>query len=353
MTTPARPDDSMSALDPERAATAEPTTLDPDPPRLIEGHSPVVPSAPAAIRTDVSPAGLRDAIRDDLVLSALRQRSTPGELVVRTANLLAYRCDLDSADVNSVVGARFGSGDDADRAIDRVIAWFGSRPILWWLGEDDMPADLGARLDRRGVIFIDEIPGMAMDLVDLAAEPTPAAGLAIEPVLDAAGMADFHGVLVQGFPEDFADAGAGSAIGAASRRLAAATGYREPGGLPTRWIGRVDGRAVATTRLHTAAGVAGIYAVITATDARRRGYGEAITRRVLGQARDAGFRIATLQASPAGRGVYERIGFRELCRYRLHERPATPAAGVRGDGPDAPADGSEGRADGPDADRRS
>ncbi|HEX2753823.1 MAG TPA: hypothetical protein VHM48_00070, partial [Candidatus Limnocylindrales bacterium] len=54
-----------------------------------------------------------------------------------------------------------------------------------------------------------------------------------------------------------------------------------------------------------------------------RGYGEAITRRVLRVARDGGLRIAVLQAFPAGRGVYERIGFREQGRLRLHEWPAT------------------------------
>jgi ribosomal protein S18 acetylase RimI-like enzyme len=82
---------------------------------------------------------------------------------------------------------------------------------------------------------------------------------------------------------------------------------------------------VTTTRIHTAAGVAGIYAVVTAGDARRRGFGEAVTRRVLGEARRVGLRVAVLQASTAGRGVYERIGFREQFRFRLHERPAVPA----------------------------
>jgi hypothetical protein len=41
-------------------------------------------------------------------------------------------------------------------------------------------------------------------------------------------------------------------------------------------------------------------------------------------ARDVGLRIATLQSSPAGRGLYERIGFREACRFRLHEHRPMP-----------------------------
>ena len=298
------------------------------PPPGIESAPPPLEPTPEAIRTAVDPAALRAAIRDDLVRSGLRRRGTPGEVVVRTDELLAYRCDVASADVNAVVGAHLGEGDAADAAIDRIVAWYGGRPFLWWLGEDDTPADLGTRLDRHGVIFLDEIPGMAMDLATLTAAAESPPELTVEPVLDGEAMTAFHDVLVQGFPEDFADGTSGAAIGAASRRVAAETGYREPGGLPTRWIGRADGVVVTTTRLHTAAGVAGIYAVITATDARRRGYGEAITRHVLTVARDAGFRVATLQASTAGRGIYERIGFRELTRLRLHERPAAPAGGT-------------------------
>ncbi|HEX2755182.1 MAG TPA: GNAT family N-acetyltransferase [Candidatus Limnocylindrales bacterium] len=254
----------------------------------------------------------------------LRRRTIAGERIFRTAEVLAYRCDLASVEVNAVVEARFGTGDAVDRGIDRTIALFDGRPFLWWVGEDDTPSDLSDRLDRRGVIFLDEIPGMAMDLADLA-EPVDSrpSGLEIEPVLDAAAMEAFHSVLVQGFSEDFVDPSVNAAIGASSVRAAIEMSYREPNGLPTRWIGRVDGRPVTTTRLHTAAGVAGIYAVVTAEGARRRGYGEAITRRVLRVARDGGLRIAVLQASPAGRGVYERIGFREQCRLRLHEWPAT------------------------------
>ena len=276
-------------------------------------------------RTDPSEAALRAAIHDDLVASAIRRRTIPGERLIETAELVGYASDVNSPDVNEIVRARFGAGEAADAAIDATIALFAGRPFLWWVRADDEPADLSARLERRGVIFLDEIPGMAMVLTDLEpphAAPAPPE-LEIRPVLDAPTMDAFHSVLIQGFPEDFADSTAEREVGASSRRVADESGYREPNGLPSRWIGTVDGRPVTTTRLHTAAGVAGIYAVVTADDARRRGYGEAITRHVLHAARDGGLRIGTLQASPAGRGVYERIGFRELCRFRLHEwRPA-------------------------------
>jgi ribosomal protein S18 acetylase RimI-like enzyme len=294
--------------------------LRPAPPAA--GGDPSWPDPAPAIRADTSPAGLRAAIRDDLEASAVRRRSIAGERVVRSEALLAYLSDIASPDVNEVVRARFGPGGAADAAIETVLREFGDRPFLWWLGEDDRPADLGERLAGHGLVFLDEIPGLALDLADLAPAEVarPPAELRVEPVLDPAAMDAFHAVLVHGFPEDFVDPATEVEIAIATRRRGLATGYREADGLPTRWLGTVDGRPVTTTRLHTAAGVAGIYAVVTVDDARRRGYGEAVTRHVLRAARDAGLRIATLQASNAGLGIYERIGFRIHYRYRLYER---------------------------------
>jgi GNAT superfamily N-acetyltransferase len=281
----------------------------------------IAPPAAVAPRTDVSEAALRVAILDDLVASAIRRRTIRGERLIESAELLAYASDVHSPDVNEVVRARFGAGDAADAAIHATITMFAGRPFLWWVGEDDTPPDLSQRLDRHGVVFLDDIPGLAMDLADLepaSAVPGPTE-LEIRPVLDAPAMDAFHSVLIQGFPEDFADSTAEVEVGASSKRVAIESDYREPNGLPTRWLGIADGRPVTTTRLHTSAGVAGIYAVVTAAAARRRGYGAAITRHALQVARDGGLRIATLQASSAGLGIYERIGFRVLCRFRLHE----------------------------------
>ncbi len=281
----------------------------------------------APVRTDASSEALRVAVIDDLRASAVRRRALPCERIVDDPSLLAYSTDVASADVNHVVRADLGSpgGPIADAAIaariDDAITLFGGRPFLWWVSAEDRPADLSDRLVGRGIEFLDEVPGMAMDLDDLADQDAAAAppGFSVAPVLDAAALTEFHDVLTQGFPEDWTDERSAATIMASTHAIALETGFLEPHGVPSRWIGRVAGRPVTTTRLHTSAGVAGIYAVVTKADARRQGYGQAITRAVLVAARDAGLRIATLQASDAGRRIYERIGFREVCRFRLHE----------------------------------
>ncbi len=50
-------------------------------------------------------------------------------------------------------------------------------------------------------------------------------------------------------------------------------------------------------------------------DARGRGLGDVVTRRVTNEAFDRGAAIVTLEASPYGESTYARMGYRELYRY--------------------------------------
>jgi len=61
--------------------------------------------------------------------------------------------------------------------------------------------------------------------------------------------------------------------------------------------------------------------VATEAAHRRRGLASQLLRALLSAARDAGIRSATLQASPDGLSVYERLGFRHLTTLRGYLRP--------------------------------
>ncbi len=84
------------------------------------------------------------------------------------------------------------------------------------------------------------------------------------------------------------------------------------------------GRVVSTALLFFANGAAGIHLVATSTDFRRRGYATAVTAAALRCAQAAGYGLAVLQASAAGKEVYARLGFSEfsqLGHWRLGESP--------------------------------
>ena len=87
------------------------------------------------------------------------------------------------------------------------------------------------------------------------------------------------------------------------------------------YVGCIDGQPVAT-----GAGVAldegaMVLNVSTLAEHRRRGIGAAVTARALRDVRDAGVAYAFLFASPAGYGVYERLGFRTVERWTVWVNP--------------------------------
>lgn len=93
------------------------------------------------------------------------------------------------------------------------------------------------------------------------------------------------------------------------------------------FIGELDGVPVASSMLVVSDGAgvrcAGIYNVGTLEPHRRRGLGEVMTAHAaeIGR-RDHGCAVATLQSSPMGYPVYERMGYREVTRWQRWHPPA-------------------------------
>ncbi len=211
--------------------------------------------------------------------------------------------------------------DQVDKAIDETLAWFTARKapfLFWWTGPDTMPADLGARLQARGLLDMAEqqavlapgikqtelgAPGMVADLhrMNEAALHTVPAGFVIEEVATEAALLDFKRVFLESYEiPDWAGQGwvdATQAIGI--------------GKTPWRiYVGYLDGVPVATNILFTGAGVASVYGVGTVPAARGMGIGAAITLKPLLAARDMGYHHAVLFSTEMGASVYQRIGFR-------------------------------------------
>jgi GNAT superfamily N-acetyltransferase len=265
-------------------------------------------------RTDTSPESLREAIEADMVATRL----IGGELP------LDARFDPDASWVigppgdpfRSVVVSTHFSGADADRRIAEIVATFDAVPtaFLWWRAPFHTPGDLGARLEAAAVFTVGEAPAMAVDLAALVIPPEPPAGLEIRPVTDLDGLRTYIAVIAQEPPPD------GAPPLYTPEIVARIEAQFDPGRelVPLRYVGWLDGRPVATSRLSLAGGTAGIYNVETLPDARGRGVGAAVTLAPLLAARELGYRIGTLQSSDLGHGVYRRLGFEEVFRYTIH-----------------------------------
>lgn len=78
------------------------------------------------------------------------------------------------------------------------------------------------------------------------------------------------------------------------------------------YLGRLNGKPVATSAVFFARGVAGIYWVSTLEDYRSMGIGSTMTAITMMEAVSQGYRIAILQASEMGESVYKKLGFERL-----------------------------------------
>ena len=82
------------------------------------------------------------------------------------------------------------------------------------------------------------------------------------------------------------------------------------------YLGEVDGQAVSTGAGFTRGKWVGVFNIATPPSHRRRGYGAAVTMRAVRDGTRHGARRAWLQASPAGRPVYEQLGFETVAWWR-------------------------------------
>jgi GNAT superfamily N-acetyltransferase len=84
------------------------------------------------------------------------------------------------------------------------------------------------------------------------------------------------------------------------------------------WVGYISGEPVCTSHLLVDGDTAGIYWVATAEQQRGRGFGAVITRSAVDEAARRGCSMVGLQASPLGKPVYERMGFRVVAEYETY-----------------------------------
>ncbi len=266
------------------------------------------------ILTDLSPASLAEAIQENEIAFWLYRARIAGWEVQEDAGLTWYVSGLSGALDNGVLRTRLAA-HEADRRIVEMQAIFAERdlPMVWWGGPAHQPADLGARLEAHGFVSEGDDSGMAADLLALREDLPVPPGLTIERVADDATLTSWIIALRLG------NGGAPPRLPLTPRAFMLNRPATYAPDDPYRlYTARLDGRPVATTALLLASGVAGLYCVATAPEARRQGIGSAVVLAALRDARAQGYRVGVLGASQMGYGVYRRLGFQQYCLLQSH-----------------------------------
>lgn len=176
-------------------------------------------------------------------------------------------------------------------------------------------ADLEATAERAGRRVVAELPVMIIERPVAPAVWLAPPSTKVRPVDPATDLATFRAILVEAFFDG--DEGGRSFVDATF-----ATPRSLAGPDVAAFMGEVDGRPASVAGAWLLGSDAGIGWVATLPDARRRGLGALVTARAVEYAFDHGADMAALQASPSGRDVYERIGFKMVGLDRIWEPPS-------------------------------
>jgi ribosomal protein S18 acetylase RimI-like enzyme len=235
----------------------------------------------------------------------------PGMTARLDPDLALVDCGLACDTFNQVLGARLGA--DADARIAEALGFFRGRehPFSWWTGPADRPDDLEHRLEQAGLRCVATERAMAVRLSDVASAETDRQDLTILRARTPRMVAEFAAVLAANWAPPDPDV---------------LSFYRQATPLLLRpdaplrlYVGFVAGQAVAAAELCVGGGVAGLYNIATLATERGKGYGTAITRQPLLDARADGLDVAVLQAAPDGVGIYRRLGFTEFGVVREYQ----------------------------------
>lgn len=233
-------------------------------------------------------------------------RGTDGRQIVEVDGLLLIAAERLPWITNATVTRM-----PADPAVTvrRAQAFFAERNLAWRLtAAGDVADAIAPAAEAAGLTPGERMPGML--LTPLAGEVPAVPGLTIREVRDTADLDTFNATSGAGF-------GGGEDL---FRLLYQPQMLGRPGS--TLYLGFLDGEPVATAVRITSHGIAGIGGVSTAPAARRRGVGEAITRRAALDGIADGCRASFLQSTEMGYSLYERMGYRHVIDFHTWESRA-------------------------------
>ena len=213
---------------------------------------------------------------------------------------------------------RYQGSEGDDRVIDEVFARFEARgvPFLWFVHPSARPADLPARLRKRGFDEDDPLRGMVADLEDLPPLPKAPPGVELVEVTPETAFSPFIEFVANRWQVPEAARSKLMSIGQAFR-----FGAR---GSPNRaWLVVRDGEPLAKAVTHESHDSVGLYGMATQVEARGLGLGRLVCIKALSEAHARGRRVAVLHSTPMAVSLYESVGFREEAPFRIFAKPGS------------------------------
>jgi GNAT superfamily N-acetyltransferase len=216
-----------------------------------------------------------------------------------------------SYDHPTITNTVFRTDDELDPGdlIERARGFFGPRGrgfCVWTRDGVDADRGLAAACEAERIVPIYEMPEMVLDR--RADESPLAEGVAVRRLDSAAQASEYWRIA----GESYAELGFPPEV---------FTQYTDGDGLlgegVVAFLGEVDGEPAAIAMTIVTDGVAGIYWVGSLPAARGKGLGRAVTVAATNAGFGRGADLASLQASPMGRPIYEAMGYRTIYAYRL------------------------------------
>lgn len=234
----------------------------------------------------------------------------PGGVYKRTGALRLMCSQVPVSFFNGIAMTRLEE-EECDQALESAIAEMVATGMPWsyQVGPNCQPDDLDVRLQNQGLKYSHDIPSMARTLRNWQPGPVPT-NLAIQEVNDA----ETYKVFIQAASEAFS---LPDSVSQAFSTAQNAIGYEKDSEI-RNFIALENGAAVATGSVYYSAGIAGIYTIGTLAAARGKGYGAAITEACTYHAIQKGIDTVFLQSSKMGYTVYQRLGFQEICRFKIY-----------------------------------
>ncbi len=211
---------------------------------------------------------------------------------------------------NAVIRSRIDEGA-AGPTIAKMVERFRARGVqhFWVVHPSATPADLGRRLADHGLAAVERMICMSLELADW--EPAALPGdIAFEEVLGDDALETYSELTAQYWE-----------ISGEERDLVAELHHHwGPGRAPGhRYLAIADGKPIGKAYLSLAGppGVASIYGMFVAPEARGRGVAAGLTTMLLRRATEQAFHRVVLHATERAVGVYRRSGFVEQCTIRV------------------------------------